>query len=164
MSFAQELADTAIKRAKSIQDMNIKKIKEFEEAKFYRENELMTNLTKKYHSLVKKALWDSALIAGKREKYMNFEREDFKANFPGLGTPKDVCQRWLSEMTKINSPYLPFKPLPLSTNWGSDPSFENIAALADSQFSVSTPPTKDHFAGINFDVWNNKNFTIHFTW
>jgi len=63
MSFAKELADVAIKRAKSIQDMNIKKIKEFEDAKFNRENELMTNLTKKYHPLVKKALWDSALIA-----------------------------------------------------------------------------------------------------
>lgn len=162
MSFAQELADTAIKRAKAIQDMHIQKIKEFEEAKFNREKELMFALTHKYHPLVKNALWNSALIAGKREKYMNFDREDFKANFPGLGTPRDVCQRWLSEMTKIDSPYLPIKPP--EYDWDYKPPFENMAHLADSQFSVSTPPPKDHFAGIKYDVWNNAKFTIHFTW
>lgn len=167
MSFAQELADTSIKRAKAIQDFQIQKFREFEAEKTKREDLLMKKLTAKYHNHIKQSLWKSALIAGKREKYMNFDHNDFKANFPELGNPADVCNRWLTEMTKEDSPYLPYK---LPTIYDQDflhntaSCYNDIASLADAQYNVSEPPKKDHFAGLNFRVWNNKAFTVHFTW
>ena len=41
--------------------------------------------------------------------YLIFVFIDFKANFPELGKPKDVCKRWLDEMCNPESQYLPFK-------------------------------------------------------
>lgn len=180
MSFAQELADTADKRAKAIQDYKIKKMREFEAEKSKREDELMKKLTTKYHPLIKEALWNSALICGNREKYMNLDYNDFKANFPELGKPAEVCHRWLTEMTKEDSPYVPYKlPIvnfqPISngaygwgathydSNWAAT-NYDALASLADGQYNVSEPPKKDHFAGLKFSVWNNRAFTVHFTW
>ena len=51
MSFAQELADTAIKRAKAIQDFKMKKMREFEAEKSKREDELMKKLNYMIHLL-----------------------------------------------------------------------------------------------------------------
>ena len=155
MSFANELALTSIKTAKAIQDFHMKKLREFEKKKNIRENELMIYLTKKYHPIIKQALWNSAYITGNREKYMNLDYNDFKANFPELGNPAAVCRRWLTEMTKEDSPYIPYK-LPSG--------LDCLSALADAQYNVIEPPKKDHFAGIQFNVWNNKAFTVHFTW
>ena len=174
MSFAQELADTSIKRAKAIQDFKMKKMREFEVEKTKREDELMKKLTAKYHPLIKEALWNSALIGGNREKYMNLDYNDFKANFPELGKPAQVCHRWLTEMTKEDSVYVPYKVVPSKPSnfqpisngaygWGAT-NYDALAALADGQFSVSEPPKKDHFAGLKFSVWNNQAFTVHFTW
>jgi len=174
MSFAQELADTSIKRAKAIQDYHMQKMREFEAQKSKREDELMKKLTEKYHSRIKEALWNSALIGGKREKYMNLEYNDFKANFPELGKPAQVCERWLTEMTKEDSQYVPYKVervvptnfQPISNGaygWGAINS-DALASLADGQYSVSEPPKKDHFAGLKFSVWNNRAFTVRFTW
>lgn len=174
MSFAQELADTAIKRAKAIQDFKMKKMREFEAEKSKREDELMKKLTEKYHPLIKEALWNSALIGGNREKYMNLDYNDFKANFPELGKPSQVCHRWLTEMTKEDSPYVPYKQPIANVDyaWGAThydshwaaTNYDALASLADGQYSVSEPPKRDHFAGLKFSVWNNKAFTVHFTW
>ena len=101
------------------------------------------------HNYIKNVLWDAALIYGKREKYMNFDYNDFKANFPGLGKPYEVCIRWLTEMTKENSVYVPYKL-----------NLDQQIIYSD----ITKNPIKDHFAGLKFDVWNNKNFTVHFTW
>ena len=51
MSFAQELADTSIKRAKAIQDFKMKKMREFEVEKTKREDELMKKLNYMIHLL-----------------------------------------------------------------------------------------------------------------
>ncbi len=172
MSFAQELADTANKRAKAIQDFKIKKMREFEAEKSKREDELMKKLTEKYHHLIKEALWNSALIGGNREKYMNLNYNDFKANFPELGKPAEVCHRWLTEMTKEDSQYVPYK-VPIvnfqsisngAYGWGATHYDDALASLADCQYNVTEPPKRDHFAGLKFSVWNNRAFTVHFTW
>ena len=39
-----------------------------------------------------------------------------------------------------------------------------LAAMADGQYSVSEPAPRDHFSGLQFDVWNNAAFTVKFTW
>ena len=171
MSFAQELADTSIKRAKAIQEFKMKKMREFEAEKARREDELMKKLTVKYHPLIKEALWNSALIGGNREKYMNLDYNDFKANFPELGKPAQVCEWWLTEMTKEDSQYVPYIVMPTNFQpisngaygWGAT-NYDALASLADGQYSVSEPPQKDHFAGLQFSVWNNRAFTVHFTW
>ena len=149
MSFAKELAETAIQRAKAIQDIQMREFREFEKKKQLREDELMNNLTNKYHPLIKKALWDAALIHGNREKYMNFDYNDFKANFPTLGNPVQVCSRWLTEMTNEDSQYLPYKPVPC---WDS------------TDVTDLSPREKDHFAGLQFDVRGNGAFTVQFKW
>ena len=163
MSFAQQLADLSIKRAKVIQDYKMEQFRKFIKAKDQREHELMTFLTKKYHKSIKDALYRAALIDGLREKYMNFEYEDFKANFPDLGNPKEVCERWLSEMTDPDSKYLPYKT-PEYFESKYETHFDSLAAMADGQYSVSIPPVRDHFSGLQFDVWNNSAFTVKFTW
>jgi len=169
MSFAQQLADLSIKRAKVIQDYKMEQFRKFIKAKDERENQLMTFLTKKYHKSIKDALYRAALIDGRREKYMNFEYEDFKANYPELGRPKEVCERWLTEMTDPHSKYLPYKTpeyfeSQYETHFPSLPASNALAAMADGQYSVSEPPVRDHFSGLQFDVWNNSAFTVKFTW
>jgi hypothetical protein len=94
---------------------------------------------------------------------MNFEYEDFKADFPELGRPKEVCERWLAEMTNSDSKYLPYKT-PEYFESQYETHFDSLAAMADGQYSVSEPPVRDHFSGLQFDVWNNKSFTVRFTW
>ncbi len=165
MSFAQELAEISIRRAKILQDYKMQQFREFEKAKSDREHHLMTNLTSKYHKSIKDALYNSALISGLREKYMNFEYEDFKANFPELGKPKDVCKRWLEEMCNPESQYLPLK----------NPEYFDSIYLAGvfdpyerdcfvCSIGDGSPKTRDHFSGLKFDIWNNRAFTVHFTW
>ena len=163
MSFAEQLAEISIKRAKVIQDYQMKKFREFEKAKSERENQLMTYLTTKYHKSIKDAIYKAALVNGLREKYMNFEYKDFKANFPELGKPKEVCERWLGEMTNPDSKYLPYKT-PEYFESQYETHFDSLAAMADGQYSVSEPPVRDHFSGLQFDVWNNSAFTVKFTW
>tara|TARA_A200000113_G_C8634073_1_gene280243 strand:+ start:23 stop:535 length:513 start_codon:yes stop_codon:yes gene_type:complete len=170
MSFAEQLADISIKRAKVLQDYRMQQVRQFMQAKDERENQLMTFLTKKYHKSIKDALYRAALIDGLREKYMNFDYNDFKANFPDLGNPKEVCQRWLGEMTNPNSKYLPYKTpeyfeSQYETHFDSLAASSNaLAAMADGQYSVSEPAPRDHFSGLQFDVWNNAAFTVKFTW
>jgi len=73
---------------------------------------------------------------GKREKYINFIRDDFKANCPGLGGTVAFQALWLSEITNPNSKYL----------------------LEDSNGD------KIHISGIKYNIWNNGSFTTVFSW
>ena len=41
-----------------------------------------------------------------KEKYINFDRNQFKANYPGLPIPAEVKKLWLAEMCNPNSKYL----------------------------------------------------------
>ena len=77
----------------------------FAEKKQQRKNELFNHLTEKYHESIKQAI-KLASSHGKTEKHINFEKEDFKANFPGLGNPKKVCEDWLKELCTPQSPAL----------------------------------------------------------
>ena len=136
MSFINTLIETSAERSKIVEEEQSEKQKRFEESKAKRVDEIMTRLTEKYHPLLKKGL-NQAAHAGRREKYMNFERDDFKANFPTLGTPGEMAVRWLQEMVKEDSKYLPFRE-------GTE--------------------DREHFKGLEFDVWKNKAFTIHLKW
>lgn len=139
MTLINTLIETSTERSKVADDERSEKRKSFEEAKKKRIDEMMFKLTDKYHPLLKKGLHQAAHL-GRREKYMNFERNDFKANFPTLGTPAEVASRWLSEMTLEDSKYLPLKE-------GAEEGGE-----------------REHFKGLRYDVWNNGAFTIHFKW
>lgn len=169
MSFAKELANVSIKTAKKIQDEHIKKLREFENAKAAREDKLMKELTKKYHKNIKFALLRTALNTGKREQYINFDYEDFKANFPELGKPCDVCNRWLSEMTNPKSKYLPYK-IKIKDNNKNNLVPENELYLHEDMLEndpysiMEITDEKDHFEGLKFNIWNNFVFTVHFTW
>lgn len=136
MTFINSLIETSAERSKIVEEEQSEKQKRFEESKAKRVDEIMTRLTEKYHPLLKKGLTQAA-HAGRREKYMNFERDDFKANFPTLGTPGEMAVRWLQEMVKEDSKYLPFRD-------GTE--------------------DREHFKGLEFDVWNNAAFTIHLKW
>jgi hypothetical protein len=154
MSFAAALEEQSIITAKAIQDVQMKKFREFEKEKAIREDELMKNLTIKYHTHLKFALLNAAILHGRREKYINFDYNDFKANFPELGKPKDVCRRWLNHMTDELSEYLPIR----------EPNPDPLDRIATFNRVDDGLIERDHFAGISFDIWNNRSFTVHFKW
>ena len=110
--------------------------KERECAMAKRKHEMFTELTEKYYLYIKKAIVEASLH-GKTTKYMNFFREDFKANFDGLGKPCEFQKMWLEELCNPDSSYIPIDPI---TN------------------------KKEHFEGLKFEVWNNRSFTTVFTW
>ena len=97
-------------------------------------DELFTFLTEKYLNDVRESIFRAAK-KGAREKYMNFNRDDFKANFPGMGTPAQVQKAWLEEMC--------------------DP---------DSKYIIEDGGKKFTLEGIEADVWNNGKFTTKFSW
>tara|TARA_Y100000992_G_C21272951_1_gene497984 strand:- start:1448 stop:1861 length:414 start_codon:yes stop_codon:yes gene_type:complete len=111
--------------------------KNFNIQKTIREEELFKFLTDKYHKLIKDGITDSA-NKGKREKYINFDRNDFKANFPSLGYPNEVQKRWLEQV--ITNPSSSILPM----NESND--------------------IPDHLNGLHYEIWNNKAFTTYFSW
>lgn len=135
MSFIDQMITAATSAAVENEEDKAEKKKRFEDAKAKRESELMTSLTTEYFHSIKDAIRRSSYKGG-REKYMNFDREKCKANFPTLGTPAEVLGRWLVHMTDPESPYL--------------------VEGEDGE--------KLHLQGLKFDVWNNGAFTVHFTW
>ena len=98
-------------------------------------DELFSALTEKYLVEVRNSILRAAQN-GCREKYINFTREDFKANFPGLWTPAEVQRGWLMEMCNPESKYM----------------------MTDSDGKCLT------LEGIEANVWNNQKFTTHFKW
>lgn len=107
----------------------------FEEKRDARRHELMVGLTDKYHGTIKRGI-EAATRAKKREKFINFEFEDFKANCSGLGTPKDVMRMWIDDMCNPESDYVP----------------------------VDESGKKIHFSGLTADIWGGRTFTTRFTW
>jgi len=141
MSFANELMALSENATTEDKDKNekkmlaLKKKEEFIEKKNDRRDEIMTFLTQKYLKNTRESIIRAAR-KGLTEKYINFARDDFKANFPGLGTPKEVERDWLNEMCNPESKY----------------------------FNEDEELKKMCLDGINFDIWNNGSFTTHFTW
>ena len=131
MSFIEEMSYLA-------QQKSLEKQLSLPEKKQRRKTELYYQLTKKYHHRIYQAIV-FASSHGKLELYMNFSKDEFKANFPGLGSPRYVCSDWLKEMCTSHSKYL-----------NSD----------ERGFGYQLTC----FKGLKFDVWNNRAFTVHFTW
>ena len=145
---------------------------EFEKKKEARKDALFKSLTFRYYDEIKKAI-ENASKHGRQYVYMNFDRDAFKANFNGLGTPAQFQRLWLTELCNPDSKYLEMpswnsnvgtqnntgswnKPLPGAPDWREP----------FGQRSVFDPPPvkKDSFQGLNFDVWNNAKFTTVFSW
>ena len=71
-------------------------------------------------------------------RFLNFDRYDFKANFPGIGYPKDIQQCWLDDV--ITNPSSDFLP---------------------RHYDTDMP---EHLNGLIYEIWNNKKFTTKFSW
>ena len=125
MSFAAELI--AVSSAVSKDDKKMTK----DEVR----DTLFTALTDKYLVDVRNSILRAA-HNGFREKYINFARDDFKANFAGMGTPAEVQRGWLTEMCDPKSKYM----------------------KRDDEGNYLT------LEGIDADVWNNIKFTTLFKW
>lgn len=137
VSFIDKMIIDSIARKKTIEYQ--KKYKEmlFWQNKDKRLDELMISLTHTYHNKIMEGI-NQASFNGLREKYMNFNKDDFKADFPLLGNPKTIASKWLDEMCKEDSKYVPRD------------SFDPNARL--------------HFKGLSYRILYNKQFTIYFTW
>lgn len=111
-------------------------------------DQLFTTLTAKYHDTIKKGINNAATTA-KREKYINFSRDDFRANCHGVGFPQQVMADWLKEMCDPESIYVPVAE-------------EDV--YDKNNKIIWNKGCKMHFQGVSYDVWNNKAFTTVFTW
>ena len=146
MSFAEKMRSTSTEKKAEIEAIIAEKVaarevKQEERAAEARD-ELFTSLTAKYHDTIKRGI-NNAARSGKREKFINFARDDFKANCHGVGFPQQVQAAWLKEMCNPESKYLP---------------------LAEEANDWWVEGEKMHFQGVDFDVWNNKAFTVVFSW
>ena len=146
MTFAEKMRTTSTEKKAEIEAMIAEKVAAREARQEERaaevRDELFTTLTAKYHDTIKRGI-NNAARNGKREKFINFAREDFKANCHGVGFPQQVQAAWLKEMCDPESKYLP------------------VAEEANEWWAEGD---KMHFQGVEFDVWNNKAFTVVFTW
>jgi len=91
-----------------------------------------------HHGKLKKAN-EGAAEHGEYVKYMNFPREDFKANHNGFGKPEQVQSLWLREMTNPKSKYLKVTDGFVR---------EDLECLE----------------GLTWDIWGNGAFTTVFKW
>jgi hypothetical protein len=117
-------------------------LNEFEKIKAERIDQLFKSLTFKYYEKIKMSI-KFASTHGRQYSYMNFNINDFKANLNGLGSPAKIQRKWLAEMCNPDSPYL------ICNSW------------VDTDCA---PEKRECFVGLNYDVWDNKNFTTVFSW
>lgn len=145
-SFADKIKNnTGIKKElieKEIASRALARQEEREKKEIAVRTELFHMLTNKYHKTLVTGIVNAS-NKGKREKFINFDRNDFKANCHGLGYPQEVMENWLKEMSSPNSIYLP---------------------ISENDDDWWKQGEKMHFEGIQFEVWNNKAFTTKFTW
>ena len=78
--------------------------------------------------------------SGKKEKFMNFNRDDFKAGSKGLGFPKEFQRSWLNDVVF------------------------NGNNIYTEKYYNSDPCLCEVLLDVKADIWNNGNFTTHFTW
>jgi hypothetical protein len=146
MSFAEKMRTTSTEKKAEIEAIVAEKVAEraakLQERAAEVRDELFTKLTLKYHDTIKRGI-NNAARNGKSEKYINFARDDFKANCHGVGFPQQVQFDWLKEMCNPESKYLP---------------------LAEEANEWWAEGEKMHFQGVEFNVWNNKAFTVVFKW
>lgn len=95
-----------------------------------------TELRIKYFPIISKGI-ENAANRGERIKYINFDRNDFKANCYGLGNPTEFQLSWFNEICNPKSPYL-------EDNGTSEDNFS--------------------FVGFTFEQIPNAKFTTKITW
>ena len=139
MSFIEQMQALSIEKGNEIKKIAEEKEAARKEKQMARiaevKHQLMQTLTEKYHNSIIVGL-RNASAKGKRKKYINFNRDDFKANCGMLGYPPMVKRAWLEEMCNPESKYLP----------------------------KDDDGNPMHLSGIEFNIWNNKAFTVVFTW
>ena len=104
-TFADELLKKSKENLNRITIEREQKKVEFDKLVETRYNELMEFLTEKYYHKVVECLNFNA-EKGKMEAFMNFEYDDFKANMPTMGKPREIQSKWLEEMKNPNSIFL----------------------------------------------------------
>ena len=137
MSFIEEMRSIAIKQNEinTTEDDNNEKTNKYEENIKKVKQEKFKMLNEKYFDMIERKIKNMS-VKGKREAYINFVWEDFKANCTGLGNPKHFQRLWIDEITNPNSIYLP------EDQDGKTKCLEGLTA----------------------NIWGNRAFTTHFTW
>ena len=136
MSFADQMREIAIKAEEENVNKKEETPEEFEKRVATTRDEKYTFLTDKYFESIVRGITNSAK-KGKHERYINFDRDDFKANCKGLGFPSEFQKAWLEEMQNPESIYLE---------------------------KFQTEDNKVSLEGIEFEIWNNKAYTTVFKW
>ena len=136
MNFAEEIRTLTLEADTTNSHNKTESREEFEERIARLRDEKYTFLTDKYFEIIMRGIKNSAK-KGKHERFINFDRDDFKANCKGLGYPNQFQKAWLEELQKPDSKYL-------------------------TRFN--TTEVKISLEGITFDIWNNKAFTTVFKW
>tara|TARA_Y100001935_G_scaffold255554_1_gene269423 strand:- start:404 stop:808 length:405 start_codon:yes stop_codon:yes gene_type:complete len=102
MTFAQDMIELSKKKNKLKLEKNLSNINKRENIK----HQKFLFLTDKYFDTIVSIIKRSANY-GYRKVIHKFDKNDFKANFPGLGYPNDFIKLWLDELTDYESSYLP---------------------------------------------------------
>ena len=138
-SFIEEMRSLAIKQSEIVKNdddnHDNEKSNNNEEHINKVKKEKFKMLNEKYFDMIERKIKNMS-INGKREAYINFVWEDFKANCNGLGNPKQFQRLWIDEITNPNSIYLP----------------------KDKDDKTRC------LEGLNAEIWGNRAFTTHFTW
>ena len=134
MTFAQDMIELSKKKNKLKLEKNLVNINKRENIK----HQKFLFLKDKYFDTIVSVIKKSASY-GYRKVIHKFDKNDFKANYPGLGYPNDFIKLWLDELTDYESCYLPIDQ--------------------ENQEKIS-------LQGIDYSViyYNNHNITIKFQW
>ena len=139
MSFIEQMRSLAIQQADDVASEDAKVLAEKSNKREQRMKEVKQEkfklLNEKYFDMIERKIKNMS-AKGKREAYINFDWDDFKANCNGLGNPKQFQRLWIDEITNPDSIYLP------KDEDGSTKCLE----------------------GLHADIWGNGSFTTHFTW
>ena len=136
MNFAEQMRNIAVEAEAINAKRNEETQEELEKRMEMIRDEKYTFLTQKYFDSILRGITNSAK-KGKHERYINFNRDDFKANCKGLGYPSQFQRAWLEELQNPKSKYLE---------------------------EFQTHDNKVSLEGIEFDIWNNKAYTTVFKW
>lgn len=139
MSFIEQMRSLAIERADVVANDEAKVVAEKANKKEQHMKEVKEEkfkmLNEKYFDMIERKIKNMS-VKGKREAYINFHWDDFKANCHGLGNPKQFQRLWINEITNPHSTYLP----------------------KDKDGNAKC------LEGLHADIWGNGAFTTHFTW
>lgn len=102
----REIANDKTLAQKIIDKQLEEKQNKFKEEQAKVKHGMFLKLTAKYYNFIIDAI-KYASLNGKTYKYMNFCRDDFKANFPGVGNPVQIQEEWLNELCSDGSKYIP---------------------------------------------------------